>query len=111
MRKIYLGSVPTESKYFKTKGGNSALMQSLIRLSWTGSQSTDTHSLSKAKIISLRVLSKMGAVLQGGNDLDILDLGLHDTAEDVRIEAVISMPVILMWSGFGLLSHMFKRLE
>ncbi|XP_075094243.1 serine/threonine-protein kinase ATR-like isoform X1 [Nicotiana tabacum] len=108
---IIAGSVPTESKYFKTKGGNSALMQSLIRLSWTGSQSTDTHSLSKAKIISLRVLSKMGAVLQGGNDLDILDLGLHDTAEDVRIEAVISMPVILMWSGFGLLSHMFKRLE
>ncbi|XP_055815485.1 serine/threonine-protein kinase ATR isoform X2 [Solanum dulcamara] len=108
---IIAGSLPSESEYFKTKGGNLALMQSLLRLPWTRSQSTDTYSSSKAKILSLCVLSKIGPILQGGNDLDILDLGLHDTAEDVRIEAVISMPVILMWSGCGLLNHIFKRLE
>ncbi|MCD7463303.1 hypothetical protein HAX54_050313 [Datura stramonium] len=108
---IIEGSLPNESKYFKTESGNLALMQSLLRLPWTRSQSTDTYSSSKAKILSLCMLSKMGPVLQGGNDLDILDLGLLDTAEDVRTEAVISMPVILMWSSFGLLNHMFKRLE
>ncbi|CAN4112596.1 unnamed protein product [Withania somnifera] len=108
---IIAGSLPSESKYFKTNGGNLALMQSLVRLPWTSSQSTDTYSSSKTKILSLCVLSKIGPVLQGENDLDILDLGLRDTAEDVRIEAVISMPVILMWSGFGLLNHIFKRLE
>lgn len=86
-------------------------MQSLLRHPWTRSQSTDTYSSSKAKILSLCVLSKIGPLLQGGNDLDILDLGLRDTAEDVKIEAVIAMPVILMWSGFGLLNHIFKRLE
>ncbi|PHT64079.1 Serine/threonine-protein kinase ATR [Capsicum annuum] len=108
---IIAGSLPDESKYIKTKGGNLALMPSLLRLPWTSSQSTDTYSSSKAKILSLRILSKIGPVLQGENDLEILDLGLRDTAEDVKIEAVISMPVILMWSGFGLLNHMFKRLE
>ncbi|KAH0698336.1 hypothetical protein KY290_016254 [Solanum tuberosum] len=108
---IIAGSLPSESEYFKTKGGNLALLQSLLRHPWTRSQSTDTYSSSKAKILSLCVLSKIGPLLQGGSDLDILDLGLRDTAEDVKIEAVISMPVILMWSGFGLLNHIFKRLE
>ncbi|XP_059314440.1 serine/threonine-protein kinase ATR isoform X2 [Lycium ferocissimum] len=108
---IIAGSLPNESKYFKTKGDNLALMQSLLRLPWTRSQSTDTYSSSKAKILSLCVLSKIGPVLQDGNDLDILDLGLRDTAEDVRTEAVISIPVILMWSGFGLMNHIFKMLE
>ncbi|XP_027767685.1 serine/threonine-protein kinase ATR isoform X2 [Solanum pennellii] len=108
---IIAGSLPSESEYFKTKVGNLALVQSLLRHPWTRSQSTDTYSSSKAKILSLCVLSKIGPLLQGGNDLDILDLGLRDTAEDVKIEAVISMPVILMWSGFGLLNHIFKRLE
>ncbi|XP_004231457.2 serine/threonine-protein kinase ATR isoform X1 [Solanum lycopersicum] len=108
---IIAGSLPSESEYFKTKVGNLALVQSLLRHPWTRSQSTDTYSSSKAKILSLCVLSKIGPLLQGGNDLDILDLGLRDTAEDVKIEAVIAMPVILMWSGFGLLNHIFKRLE
>ncbi|TMX00805.1 hypothetical protein EJD97_000115 [Solanum chilense] len=108
---IIAGSLPSESEYFKTKVGNLALVQSLLRHPWTRSQSTDTYSSSKAKILSLCVLSKIGPLLQGGNDLDILDLGLRDSAEDVKIEAVIAMPVILMWSGFGLLNHIFERLE
>lgn len=44
-------------------------------------------------------------------DLEILNLGLRDEEEEVRIEAVLSMPVIVLFSGFGCLPHMFNRLE
>ncbi|KAL0334541.1 UNVERIFIED_CONTAM: Serine/threonine-protein kinase ATR [Sesamum radiatum] len=54
---------------------------------------------------------RIGCIAQHGLDLDILDLGLHDEEEEVRIQAVISMPVIVLVSGFRSLMHMFNRLE
>lgn len=53
----------------------------------------------------------LGAILKTENILEVLDLGLHDNAEDVRLEAVIYMPMMVLWSGLGILAQMFKRLE
>lgn len=86
-------------------------MGSILKLPWVYSLATfEVHPPWKAKCLSIQVLSKMG-FSQIGNNLDILDLSLRDEADEVRLEAVISMPLIVLWSGYGLLIHMFKRLE
>ncbi|CAN4107316.1 unnamed protein product [Withania somnifera] len=101
---IIAGSLPNDSEYFKTKGVNLALMRSLVTLQWTRSQSTvPTHDRRQRSFLCVCFL-KLGLYCKVEMIFDILDLGLRDTPEDVRIVDVISMPVILMWSGYGLLN-------
>lgn len=87
-------------------------LQQVLKLPWIcASQIIELHPPSMAKCLSCRILSRVGSIRQHGLDLDILDLALHDKEEEVRIEAVISMPLIPVFSGFGFLPHMFNRLE
>ena len=41
----------------------------------------------------------------------VLDLGLHDEAEEVRTEAAISIPVMVLWSGLDVSSPVFEIME
>ena len=50
----------------------------------------------KTKCLSLQVVSK---------------LGLHDEAEEVRTEAAISIPVMVLWSGLDVSSPVFEIME
>ncbi|PIA56742.1 hypothetical protein AQUCO_00700831v1 [Aquilegia coerulea] len=70
-----------------------------------------TQSLCTTKCLSIQCLSIIGVGLTNENVLEVLDLALHDEAKEVRVEAVISMPVIVLCSGLGILTHMFERLE
>ncbi|CBI37818.3 unnamed protein product, partial [Vitis vinifera] len=65
----------------------------------------------RTKCLSVQVQSKIGPSLKTESILEVLDLGLHDEADEVRIEAVISMPVIVLWSGLDVLRHVFRRLD
>ncbi|XP_031124475.1 serine/threonine-protein kinase ATR isoform X2 [Ipomoea triloba] len=105
------GSISVEEEFLNSISGLPNMMRPLLRLPWSNSISINSQPPWKAKCLSLQVLSKIGPWLQNGNDLDILDLGLLDEMEEVRREAVYSMPIIVMWCGYGLLTHMFKRLE
>ncbi|KAM4099335.1 hypothetical protein ACJW30_07G150400 [Castanea mollissima] len=71
----------------------------------------EPHHPWKTKCISVQVASKLGPSLKTETDLKILDFSFHDEVEEVRVEAVLSMPVIVLWSGLGLLMHIFRRLE
>ena len=62
----------------------------------------------RTKCLSVQVQSKIGPSLKTESILEVLDLGLQDEADEVRIEAVISMPVIVLWSGLDVL---FRGLE
>ncbi|KAK4477252.1 hypothetical protein RD792_016466 [Penstemon davidsonii] len=108
------GSSHEENKLmiFESSGDSGDLLRPLLKLPWNCTPSTiRSHPPWNAKCLSIRILSRVGWISQNGVDLDILDSGLHDKEEEVRIEAVISMPVILLSSGFGFLTHMFNRLE
>lgn len=84
----------------------------MLKLSWSHSSSTiDYRPPWKAKCLSIRILSKIGFIAQSGVDLDVLDLGLCDEAEEVRIKAIISMPLILRCCDVNCLMHMFNKLE
>ncbi|RAL53196.1 hypothetical protein DM860_006868 [Cuscuta australis] len=100
-----------DNKFLKSMSGVPGVVRPLLRLPWSNSVSINSLPPWKAKCHSLQVLSKIGLFLQNGNDLDILDLGLLDEIKEVRGEAIISMPMIVMWCGYGLLMPVFKRLE
>lgn len=80
----------------------------LLRLSWTSPQANRVRQI---RCLSIKIFSKIGTKLSAGYDLELLDLGIDDEAEEVRAEAVIAMPVIILCSGHNLLDNMFKRLE
>lgn len=87
-------------------------LMDLLQLTWTSrSLVAHTHPVWKIKCLSIQVLSKIGTKLNAECDLEVLDLAIHDEVEEVRAEAVISMPVIILCSGLNLLANMFKRLE
>ncbi|XP_062086906.1 serine/threonine-protein kinase ATR isoform X2 [Humulus lupulus] len=107
----HVGPLFGESKIFGNQGFNEDLVRILIKLPWTHSViGSEPNNLRKTKCLSIQVASKL-ADSRSESDLEVLDLGLHDEAEEVRIEAVMSMPVIALWSGPQILSHTFRRLE
>ncbi|GAA0146257.1 non-receptor serine/threonine protein kinase [Lithospermum erythrorhizon] len=103
---IVLCSLPSEAKLFG-EGDAADLIKPVLEYPWS-------HSLglieSLVKSLSVQVFTKIGLQLQNWIGLDILDLALHDEAEEVRMEAISSMPIIVLWSGFGFLTEVFKKL-
>ncbi|XP_078439829.1 ataxia telangiectasia-mutated and RAD3-like protein isoform X2 [Wolffia australiana] len=56
------------------------------------------------------ILSKIGAAHAMERYLEIFTIGLHDESEDVQAEAVISMPVIVFFSGRCMIEHCSRML-
>ncbi|KAK7390797.1 hypothetical protein VNO78_18880 [Psophocarpus tetragonolobus] len=79
----------------------------VLKLLWT----IDNHCPWKTKCLCLRVGSKLGPSLNSKFVLEVLDLGLHDEAEEVRTEAVISVPVMVLWSGLDVSSPVLEMME
>ncbi|KAK4562116.1 hypothetical protein RGQ29_004827, partial [Quercus rubra] len=100
---LLLQSTPfMENKLFKNTDDDADLLHVVLKLPWTHSlMVAEPHHPWKTKCISV----------QTETDLEIMDFSLHDEVEEVRVEAVLSMPVIVLWSGLGLLTHIFRRLE
>ncbi|KAK4847635.1 hypothetical protein QYF36_004185 [Acer negundo] len=102
----------SEIEPFKNKGDNVDLLNVVLKLAWTNPVVvTEPHPPWKTKCIAVQVVSKIGQSLSTEIVLEVLDLALLDESEQVRIEAVLSLPVIVLWSGLGVLTHMFKRLK
>lgn len=101
-----------ENKLFRIMGDSADQLQLVLNLPWTDTLfDSEPHPLWKTKCLSVQVLSKMGCIMQSGIDLKVLDLALLDVVDEVRTEAVISMPIFFLWSGLGVLSHLFKWLQ
>ncbi|MCL7051841.1 hypothetical protein MKW94_026365 [Papaver nudicaule] len=103
-------SHPRENILFKTMDVNADLSVMLM-LPWKPLALTEADPIWKTKCLSVQVLSKIGFALKSESLLEILDLALHDEAEEVRVEAVTSIPMIVLCSGLGVLPQMLKRLE
>ena len=85
------------------------LIHILLKLPWTHSV-ISSEPLSKIKCISIRVASKL-AESKNEPCLEVFDLGLNDEDEEVRSQAVASIPVVVFWSVLRVLSQILKRLE
>ncbi|GLT42972.1 hypothetical protein SLA2020_169490 [Shorea laevis] len=101
-----------ENKLFKNEVENLDLINVVLKLPWTHSLVVHKpHPAWKAKCASIKILSKLGPSFSAGIGFEVLDLAVQDEVEEVRIEAILSMPVMVFWSGLYALNHVFKRLE
>uniref|UniRef100_A0A0R0I0C7 Serine/threonine-protein kinase ATR n=1 Tax=Glycine max TaxID=3847 RepID=A0A0R0I0C7_SOYBN len=84
----------------------------VLKLPWTHMLvGIDNNCPWKTKCLSLQVVSKLGPSLNSKVVREVLDLGLHDEAEEVRTEAAISIPVMVLWSGLDVSSPVFEIME
>ncbi|XP_022748509.1 serine/threonine-protein kinase ATR-like isoform X3 [Durio zibethinus] len=105
------GSLFFEDNLFKNEN-NEVDINVVLKLPWTHTLVVPkSHLPWKAKLISVQVVSKLGPRFSTGRGFEVLDLALHDEIEEVRKEALVSMPVIVVWSGLDTLANMFRRLE
>lgn len=96
----------------KNKGDGVDLLNVVLKLPWTQPiVVSEPHPPWKTKCSAVRVFSKLGQSLTTESDFEILDLACRDESEEVRIEAIICLPVVVLWSGLNVLPHIFKRLE
>ncbi|PWA62876.1 ataxia telangiectasia-mutated and RAD3-related protein [Artemisia annua] len=108
---LKLRFLPEKGELFRDNGNSAKLMQLLLKIPWNHSSVAAEPSLPlTTKCFCIQILSMMEALSQSGSHLGILDLGLQDDAEEVRSEAIIAMPLIVL-CHFGTLREMFKRLE
>lgn len=97
---------------FINNGNGADFVNIVLKLPFTHSfMLTESDPPWRTKSLAIQVVSKVGPSLNIESILEVLDLGLHDEADEVRIEAVVSMPVIVLWSGLDVLRHVFGRLE
>ncbi|KAJ0089366.1 hypothetical protein Patl1_32855 [Pistacia atlantica] len=97
---------------FKSKGDGVDLLNVVLKLPWAQPiVVSEAHPPWKTKCSAVRVFSKLGQNLTTESDFEILDLACRDESEEVRIEATICLPVVVLWSGLNVLPHIFKRLE
>ncbi|KAI0514246.1 hypothetical protein KFK09_010281 [Dendrobium nobile] len=83
----------------------------LLKLAWTNETGISlADPIWKIKCLSIQVLSKLGPSNVECN-LEVLDMAITDEAEQVRVEAAISLPVITFYSGHQMQESIFQRLE
>ncbi|KAK7280606.1 hypothetical protein RJT34_25671 [Clitoria ternatea] len=84
----------------------------VLKLPWTHTLvAIDNQCPWKTKCLSLHVVSKIGPSLNNKLVLEVLDLGLCDKCEEVRIEAAIALPVMILWSSLDVSYRVFDRIE
>ncbi|XP_068639721.1 serine/threonine-protein kinase ATR [Aristolochia californica] len=84
----------------------------ILKLPWSHSLlDSNSHPLWKTRCLSIQIFSMIGVKESTGGDLEVLDLAHSDEAEEVRAEAIISIPVMVLCTGRGILPHMCRRLE
>ncbi|KAI6701007.1 hypothetical protein NL676_015331 [Syzygium grande] len=99
-------------KFLRDEEGNANALIGILKLPWTHAFAvSDPSPQWKTKVYSVQILSKLGHSFAAESILEILDLCLQDEAEDVVVEAIISMPIIVLSSGLAVMSSLFGRLK
>lgn len=84
----------------------------ILKIPWTHSfVGNQSHPLWRIKCFSLQILTKIAFTVNSESDLAVFDLALHDEDENVKAEAVISLPILVLCSGLRLSVQMCKKLE
>lgn len=109
---LVVGFHSVQDAHFRDNGNAENLVNLALKIFRDHSLMAPEPKLTlKTKRFCLKLISVMGWLPQSGSELGILDLGLQDDAEEVRSEAVIAMPLIVILFRFDTLPQMVKRLE
>ena len=111
--KILKDDFENEERNMSTDASDPGHLLSLAQLVWVEPSLFDPpHHLVKIKCLFIQILSKIRAnhfIME--RYLEILDFALHDESHEVEAEAVISMPVIVFFSGGHVLEYCYRRLK
>ncbi|KAI3718255.1 hypothetical protein L6452_19118 [Arctium lappa] len=103
--------LPVKDELFRDNVDAANLMQLVLKIPWNHSLLAAELCLPwKTKCFCLQILSMLGPLSESESDLDVLDLGLQDEAKEVRSEAIIAMPLIVL-CRFGTVAQIYRRLE
>ncbi|KNA16075.1 hypothetical protein SOVF_091650 [Spinacia oleracea] len=103
-------SFPGNIKHFCSDKSNMDLIFPILKLPWTHFLEVNkTHQPWRIKCLSIQVLCKIGP--KSELQLDVMIMGLHDEVEEVRMEAIMSMPIVVLSSGFHALPPIFTWLK
>jgi serine/threonine-protein kinase ATR len=84
----------------------------MLKMMWDdGHDVTQTTSDYKIKCLLMQVIAKLGQRLNAERDLEVLDLAIHNEIAEIQNEAIMSLPIIVLYSGPKMLGAMFKKLE
>ena len=72
---------------------------------------TQTSSDYKIKCLLIQTIAKVGNKLNAGCDLEVLDLAIRNGTAEVQNESIMSLPIIVLYSGPNMLGAMFRKLE
>jgi serine/threonine-protein kinase ATR len=61
--------------------------------------------------VMIQVIAKIGDKLNTECYLEVLELATHSESAEVQNEALMSLPIIVMYTGPRMLGVMFKKLE
>ena len=122
---VYVASRPGDTKLFEDEArligdrsedfGYPAYVDdltSLLKWMWSdGHASTQACLDWKLKCLMVQVVAKIGDRLNTECDLEILESAIHSESVEVQNEALMSLPIIVLYSGPRMLGVMFKKLE
>jgi serine/threonine-protein kinase ATR len=72
---------------------------------------TQTSSDYKTKCLLMQTIAKVGNKLNAGCDLEVLDLAIRNGTVEIQNESIMSLPIIVLYSGPKMLGAMFRKLE
>ncbi|CAM0908690.1 unnamed protein product [Alopecurus aequalis] len=85
---------------------------SLLKRMWSDSHASTQACLDwKLKCLIVQVVAKIGDKLNTECDLEILELAIHSESAEVQNEALMSLTIIVLYSGPRMLAVMIKKLE
>lgn len=83
----------------------------VLKHPWSHEHALGEHyPLWKSKCSAVQVFSKT-EISNPESDFEVWDWSIVDESDHVRMEAVISMPLIVFWSGAGALKLVFQKLK
>jgi serine/threonine-protein kinase ATR len=116
---VYVASHPGDTGLFEDEarligdsGEDYVDLVNLLKRMWSdGHASTQACLDWKLKCLMVQVIAKIGDKLNTECYLEVLELATHSESAEVQNEALMSLPIIVMYTGPRMLGVMFKKLE
>ncbi|KAM0929216.1 hypothetical protein ACQ4PT_001782 [Festuca glaucescens] len=101
-----------EARLIGDSGEDYVDLVNLLKRMWSdGHASTQACLDWKLKCLMVQVIAKIGDKLNTECYLEVLELATHSESAEVQNEALMSLPIIVMYTGPRMLGVMFKKLE
>lgn len=65
----------------------------------------------KLKCLAVQIIAKIGSRQNAECDLQVLELAIQSETGELQNEALMSLPIIVLYSGPRMLGAMFRKLE